>query len=393
MLRFVLALLLLLPPSVAMAANASKPAPAQPPASAKSPPPALAPAQAEAQLAAWRPLVDRLVADGFPRPGLVALFSRPEAAFSPKAMTEKIKELFFKKYGSSLTRDVQRRLKELGYFDGLADGQTTTATRMAIKRFEKVHKLELTGKPTEALLELARQETKRMPAGVEVPSEPPGPPVFRVITTPERLAEAVAFYNANRKLLAEVEATYGVPADVAVGLLAVETRVGTFLGEAPAFQTLASMVLSEDLSFILPAFRREQPDAAQQAYMRGKVEEKGEWAYKELKALLRYAAANKLDVLSLPGSVYGAIGIAQFMPSSALKFGVDGDRDGDVDLFTLPDALHSMGNFLKGQGWKAAGGDRAKLRKVLYRYNPMTTYVNTILFVADHVKANAARQP
>ncbi|MCA1945656.1 MAG: lytic murein transglycosylase [Desulfovibrio sp.] len=342
---------------------------------------------AQAQLAVWRPLIQKLTADGVDKAWLERQFSRPEAAFTTEPMVDKIQDLYHKKFGSALVRDVQHRLKALGYLEGKADGIAGPGTRMAIRRYEHVSGLPLTGRASEALLIRLRTEKRHAPPHVALPPEPEGPPVYRTIVTPERLAEAVAFYTANLPLLRRIEAEYGVPPHVTTGLLTVETRVGLFLGEAPAFRTLASMALCEDVSLILPSFARDNPQGPALAWMRTKTREKALWAYRELKALIVYARNAGKDPLAIPGSIYGAIGIAQFMPTNALKFGVDGNRDGVVDLFTLEDALHSMGNFMKGHGWRGTAQDRALLRRVLYRYNPSVVYVNTIMHVADHVQA------
>jgi len=114
-------------------------------------------------------------------------------------------------------------------------------------------------------------------------------------------------------------------------------------------------------------------------WLQKRCRQKSDWAYQELKALLQYARTNQLDPVALKGSQYGAIGICQFMPSNAIKYGVDGDGDGRVDLFEVEDALPSMGNYMRANGWK---GD-SSIEKALYRYNPSEIYINTIMAMAD----------
>jgi membrane-bound lytic murein transglycosylase B len=87
----------------------------------------------------------------------------------------------------------------------------------------------------------------------------------------------------------------------------------------------------------------------------------------------------------MPGSIYGAVGICQFMPSNILRFGVDGDGDGTVNLFHASDAMHSLANYLKYHGWKP-GLSREKQNRVLRHYNNSATYANTILAVADALR-------
>ena len=93
-----------------------------------------------------------------------------------------------------------------------------------------------------------------------------------------------------------------------------------------------------------------------------------------------------LDPLTVPGSLYGAIGIAQFMPSKALRYGVDGNGDGAVNLFDLEDAVFSMGRYLRANGWRGSMRSRRKQRRAIYNYNHSTIYVNTVLAVADHLR-------
>jgi membrane-bound lytic murein transglycosylase B len=88
----------------------------------------------------------------------------------------------------------------------------------------------------------------------------------------------------------------------------------------------------------------------------------------------------------IPGSFYGAIGIAQFMPSQVLRHGVDGNGDGVVDLFVLEDALFSMGNYLMANGWRGSMRSQRKRRRAIYNYNHSRIYVNTVLAVADHLE-------
>ena len=62
-----------------------------------------------------------------------------------------------------------------------------------------------------------------------------------------------------------------------------------------------------------------------------------------MKYLLKYSRATGVDPLTVPGSIYGAIGLCQFMPSNVSLYGIDGDGSGSIDLFTTPDALDSIG--------------------------------------------------
>ncbi|WP_027184042.1 lytic murein transglycosylase [Desulfovibrio inopinatus] len=333
----------------------------------------------------WTPLVQRLAADGFPQTELKSIFYDSHLTYDPDAMGSKMRTLYIRKYGSRLVRTIQVKLKALGYYTKTVDGFYGRNTKSAIMGYQKAAGLPQSGKADKALLSALQTHPIKRPAGMPLPILPKAANVYEIILTPTRLAEARAFYKANLPLLSRMRSVYGVPEHVTVGLMTVETRVGKFLGDQLALQNLASMALAENYALVAPLLAEERPNASQTAWARKVSQQKAKWAYKELKALLHYAEHNKVDPLSIPGSVYGAIGICQFMPSNVPKFGIDADGDGCTNLFTLEDAVFSIGNYLKKHGWKDNMTD-AQQRKTLYRYNHSNTYVNTILAVAEHVK-------
>ena len=116
-----------------------------------------------------------------------------------------------------------------------------------------------------------------------------------------------------------------------------------------------------------------------------KADRKSGWAYRELKAFLTYAYQQGLDPAEVPGSIAGAIGYAQFMPSNILAYGKDGNNDGSVDLLNHADSMASIAYYLKRHGWRP-GISRAKAEKVIYHYNHSEYYVNVILKIANLLK-------
>lgn len=337
---------------------------------------------------AFEPVLARLVADGFPESKLRRLFSRAEMVFTPKAMADKLTALYMRKYGLRLVADAQTRLAALGWYPGLVDGRLDRMTKWSIKAYLTAVGLPPNPVANEALLTELDRRPEHAPANIVFPDFS-GEEVHDVVLTPERLAEARDFYARNAKTLARVRERYGVPEEYLVALLAVETRVGLYLGDVTAVVNLASLVAGEDPARMAPAFAYEHPDDKRQAWLDRKAREKGEWAYGELKALLRYAESQGIDPLSMPGSIYGAIGICQFMPSNALKYAVDGDGDGRADLFNVDDALMSLGNILRAMGWKPPMTEEA-MRKVFYSYNHSQVYVNTIMGAAARLRADVA---
>lgn len=337
---------------------------------------------------AFEPVLRRLVADGLAEGRLRRLFARAEMVFSEKAMGDKLTALYMRKYGLRLVADVQTRLLDLGWYPGPVDGRLDRMTKWSIKAYQTAVGLPPLPTASESLLEELEDRPERAPASLVFPVFTTEE-VHEVVLSPERLGEAREFYGRNREALARVRQRYGVPEEYLVALLAVETRVGRYLGDEVAVVNLASLVAAEDPARFAATFAYEKPAPDRQHWLERKALEKGEWAYRELRALLRYAEAQGIDPLSIPGSIYGAIGICQFMPSNALRFAVDGDGDGKADLFDTADALASLGNILVAMGWKD-GMTEKEMRKVFYAYNHSKVYVNTILNAASRLRAAAA---
>nr|WP_321514146.1 lytic murein transglycosylase [uncultured Pseudodesulfovibrio sp.] len=217
------------------------------------------------------------------------------------------------------------------------------------------------------------------------PEAPKPPEVMDRYLNPILIAGAYAFYREHRADFAVIDRQYGVSGELLTAILLVETRLGMNVGDNNAFTILASMALSRDFSLIKPHLERTDVSDDIMKWLVKRTEQKSSWAYKELKALLRYAKGNGQNPLSIPSSIYGAIGQCQFMPTSAEHYGRDGSGDGRVDLFETRDALHSMANFIAEHGWKSSLSSEAK-QKVLYRYNHSDSYAMTILAVADKIR-------
>lgn len=149
---------------------------------------------------------------------------------------------------------------------------------------------------------------------------------------PIRINAGVRFWNENAEALARAEATYGVPAEILVGIIGVETVYGRDTGRFRVIDTLTT------LAFAYP----EAPNrAARAAFFRS-----------ELEQALLLARHEKIDPFSLLGSFAGAVGLPQFMPGNILKYGVDFDGDGHIDLRgSTADAIGSVANFLIQHGW------------------------------------------
>ncbi|MDR2574703.1 MAG: lytic murein transglycosylase [Desulfovibrio sp.] len=212
------------------------------------------------------------------------------------------------------------------------------------------------------------------------------------VVTPENAAACRAFFNSHRPAFEQMKKAYGVPGDIAVALLFVETRLGASLGKNRVFYTLASMAESR-LPEHLGAWLHEidQPQDRME-WLRETMLRRSNWAYRELAAFIRYAEKNGIDPFAVPGSIYGAFGICQFMPSSVEPYAADGNGDGLIDLFTLEDALTSLASYLVKNGWKS-GISHTGRHAVLRRYNRADIYANTILALADMVRGEPVGRP
>ncbi|MDQ1833412.1 lytic murein transglycosylase B [Massilia scottii] len=156
----------------------------------------------------------------------------------------------------------------------------------------------------------------------------------RVTIEPIRIRAGVTFWNQHAAVLARAQAEYGVPAEIIVGIIGVETIYGRNTGRFRVLDVLTT------LAFAYP----EAPNrAARMAFFRG-----------ELENALLLARKGNLDPLSMLGSFAGAIGMPQFMPGSVLAYGVDYDNDGNIDLRnSAVDAIGSVASFLVQHGWQA----------------------------------------
>lgn len=186
--------------------------------------------------------------------------------------------------------------------------------------------------------------------------------------------------------LESAEKKFGVEREVITAIILVETQFGTVTGSRSVVNSLSSLASLSD-----PDVREQiwneisNPlDLTKEEFMAWSVR-RSKWAYAELKAFLKYAGRETIDVADINGSIAGALGIAQFMPSSILAFARDGDGDGRVDLFNHADAIASIANYLKHYGWRP-GIDSKKAYEVIFHYNRSSYYVNTVLDIVKRLK-------
>jgi len=148
---------------------------------------------------------------------------------------------------------------------------------------------------------------------------------------PVRIGKGVAFWRANERWLKVAEELYGVPPEIVVGIIGVETLYGQQMGKFRIIDALAT------LAFDFPAGRKDRS-----AFFRD-----------ELESFFVMCQSEGSDPLQLQGSFAGALGMPQFMPSSFNKYAVDMDGDGHVDLHTnAADVIGSVAHYLAEFGWR-----------------------------------------
>ncbi len=144
--------------------------------------------------------------------------------------------------------------------------------------------------------------------------------------TPDNIEKGAAFWNQYRDVLQRASAKYGVPPEIIVGIIGVETRWGRIMGKTRIIDALAT------LSFAYP--RRSD-------YFTG-----------ELENFLIMARDEGFDPFTPKGSFAGAMGYGQFMPTAFHDYAVDFGGDGRRDLWNPVDAIGSVANYFHGHGWR-----------------------------------------
>ncbi len=184
---------------------------------------------------------------------------------------------------------------------------------------EQLHELFAKAERKQAILDAISRPAERVKPWKEYR------PIF---LTDSRVAQGVDFWRENEAALTRAEAEYGVPAEIIVAIIGVETFYGRNTGSHRVIDALST------LGFDYPP---RQPFFRQQ-----------------LKEFLLLTREEQVDPLTLKGSYAGAMGLPQFMPSSFRAYAVDFDSDGHIDIWNNPtDAIGSAASYFKQHGWAA----------------------------------------
>jgi membrane-bound lytic murein transglycosylase B len=152
----------------------------------------------------------------------------------------------------------------------------------------------------------------------------------RIFIKDKRISEGVNFWRKHRQLLAEVSEQTGVPEEIIVAIIGVETYYGIYRGKDPVFDSLVT------LAFDYPR--------------------RAKFFTTELEQFLLLAKEQNFEARSLRGSYAGAMGMPQFISSSYRSYAVDFDGDGQTNLFdSIPDIAGSVANYFVRHGWQRDG--------------------------------------
>jgi lytic murein transglycosylase len=178
---------------------------------------------------------------------------------------------------------------------------------------------------------------------------------------PPRLPRGRRLLAQYRPLFERIQQQYGVPGPVLVAIWGLETSYGADIGKFPTIRALAALAYDCRRA---DKFRAELLDA------------------------LRIVNRGDMAALQMRGAWAGEIGQTQFLPSSYLKYAVDYDGNGHRDLIhSVPDAMASTANYLKGYGWQAGQpwGEGTANFQVLLQWNSSQVYTRTVAYFAQQL--------
>ena len=147
-----------------------------------------------------------------------------------------------------------------------------------------------------------------------------------IFLQPDRIRKGIEFWRENTTVLNQAQKIYGIPVEIIVAIIGVETRYGKNAGNYKVINSLATLAF-------------EYPDRA--AFFKS-----------ELEQFLLLAREQGFDPVTITGSYAGAMGIPQFIASSYRNYAVDFDNDGVIDIWTnIADTIGSIANYFSKHGW------------------------------------------
>jgi len=210
--------------------------------------------------------------------------------------------------------------------------------------------------------------------------------LYAKFLTQEAILLSKKFLRQNLNTLRKAENRFYVEKEVIVAILLVESRFGENIGKYRLIPTLASIALMDSPDHLQKNYlvlRERDPDLSYES-MESLAKRKANWAYHQLKCFLNIIRYEKIDPLEVYGSYAGALGMAQFIPSSYLSYALH-QESFENWLLSKEAAIFSIGNYLKSHGWRK-GLPIEKKKQILWYYNRSKPYGETILQVAQKIK-------
>jgi membrane-bound lytic murein transglycosylase B len=213
------------------------------------------------------------------------------------------------------------------------------------------------------------------------------PARYRQLRSAASLRAARACHDRYAGAFAAAEAREGVPASLVAAIVHVESACGRATGRSTVLHRLARLAMANAPANVAANVRDHagdppDPAVAEQVHLRAAYLERT--FYPEVRGVFTMAERLGIDPLAMQGSAAGAFGYPQFLPTSYLRFGVDGNGDGRVSLYDMQDAAASAARFLAANGWRP-DLPPAERRKVLWQYNRSDAYIDTILALDRHL--------
>ena len=212
------------------------------------------------------------------------------------------------------------------------------------------------------------------------------PERYTQFLSPELILLSKKFLNHNFKTLRQMEKRFQVDKEVAVAILLVESRFGENIGRYRVIPTLASIALMDspdNLRKNCDTIRGVDPEVSCE-WIGSRSRRKAEWAYQELKCFFNIIRQEKIDPLEVYGSHAGAMGIAQFIPSTYLNYALS-EESLEKWLLSRDEAIFSIGNYLRSHGWNKNLPIQKKKQILLY-YNRSGPYVETVMKVSQKIR-------
>lgn len=185
----------------------------------------------------------------------------------------------------------------------------------------------------------------------------------------------------------KVERVFQVHSSFITAILLVETNFGTNTGKELVLNRLsriANIGTPENIEWNYQRLKKTDASVTKDQVI-SRASYLVQTFYPEVLTLLKLHEEGIVDAKTLRGSIAGAFGFPQFLPSSLINYGIDGNGNGKVSLFEMEDAIWSIGKYFHLNGWKD-NGDINEKRKAIWQYNKSDAYIDTILRVAALLK-------